>query len=155
MSRRKKNFKTGHYDVINKSKYVGDLSKITYRSSWELFFMKWLDLNESIIEWGSEVVNIEYFYPLTGEKRRYYIDFYFLDKKNNKYLIEVKPEKQTLRPVKPKEITGKKNDRYQKELHEYMVNIAKWDRARDVSLKDGFKFLIVTETTLKSLGMKI
>lgn len=155
MSKRKKSYKSGHYEVINKNKYIANLKKITYRSSWELFFMKWLDLNPSIVEWGSENVVIEYIHPLTNEKKRYYTDFYFADKNGNKYIIEVKPEKQTMVPIKPDNASGKKMDRYQKELHDYIVNKEKWTRAVDLALKNGFKFRIVTEETLKKLGMKL
>lgn len=155
MSKRNKTYRSGHYDVVNKGKYIGNLDKITYRSSWELFFMKWLDFNPSVKEWGSENVVIDYIHPLTGDKKRYYTDFYFCDKNNNKYIIEIKPEKQTLVPTKPKVKNGKRFDRYQKELHDYIVNKEKWTRAVDVSLKNGFKFKIITETTLRQLGMKI
>ena len=33
---------------------------ITYRSSWELKFMKFCDKYDSILEWGSEVLKVPY-----------------------------------------------------------------------------------------------
>ena len=36
------------------NKYKGDANNIICRSSWERRFCSWCDLNENIIEWGSE-----------------------------------------------------------------------------------------------------
>ena len=41
-------------------KYKGDINNIICRSSWEKRFCSWCDLNESIIEWGSEEFWIPY-----------------------------------------------------------------------------------------------
>ena len=35
-------------------KYKGDITNIICRSSWEKTFCNWCDINESILEWGSE-----------------------------------------------------------------------------------------------------
>ena len=40
-------------------KYKGDPTNIICRSSWENKFCSWCDLNENIVEWGSE----EFGYP--------------------------------------------------------------------------------------------
>ena len=55
-------------------KYKGDISNIICRSSWENKFCSWCDLNENILEWGSEEFFIPYRAP-DGKVRRYYPDF--------------------------------------------------------------------------------
>ena len=53
----------GRYRVQNLQKYRGELHEITYRSSWELKFMKWCDFSPSVLEWGSETAIIPYKSP--------------------------------------------------------------------------------------------
>ena len=96
----------GRYIPRNIRKYRGDYKNIIYRSSWELKFMKYCDLNDSILEWGSEEVVIPYRSPLDNRIHRYFVDFYIKVEDMNgqikKYLIEVKPKRQTAPPPKPK-----------------------------------------------------
>ena len=58
----------------NPRKYKGDVRNIICRSSWENKFCSWCDLNENIIEWGSEEFFIPYRAP-DGRVRRYFPDF--------------------------------------------------------------------------------
>jgi hypothetical protein len=55
------------------SKYKGDPTNIICRSSWERKFCHWCDLNESIIEWGSEEFYIPYLSPVDNRVHKYYI----------------------------------------------------------------------------------
>jgi len=48
-------------------KYKGDPNNIICRSSWERKFCRWCDLNESILEWGSEEFFVKYFDQLQTE----------------------------------------------------------------------------------------
>ena len=50
----------GRYIPTYPKKYKGDPSNIIYRSLWERKFMGWCDLNENVIEWGSEEIIIPY-----------------------------------------------------------------------------------------------
>ena len=45
-------------------KYKGDARNIICRSSWERRFCNWCDINESILEWGSEEFWIPYLSPI-------------------------------------------------------------------------------------------
>ena len=54
----------GRYRVTNPDKYKGDITDVVYRSGWELKFMRWCDINPSILEWGSETVVIPYKSPV-------------------------------------------------------------------------------------------
>ena len=64
--------------------------------------MKYCDGNPSILEWGSEEIVIPYRSPLDNRIHRYFVDFYIkvkdVDGNIQKYLIEVKPKKQTREP---------------------------------------------------------
>mgnify|MGYP001255491249 CR=1 FL=1 len=77
-----KNLHQGKFNPQNPQKYRGDRTKIVYRSSYELKFMKWCDLNDNIKEWGSEEIAIPYRSPIDGKIHRYFPDFYI--KVNNK-----------------------------------------------------------------------
>ena len=68
-------FAQGKYVIKNPDKYVGN--KIpTYRSSWEWHFMRFCDLDERILKWASEAVQIPYRCPLTGKRTVYVLDFF-------------------------------------------------------------------------------
>ena len=48
----------GRYTPENPKKYIGDPSKIVYRSSWERRFMIYCDRNPLILSWASEELAI-------------------------------------------------------------------------------------------------
>ena len=131
------------------SKYRGDYRNIIYRSSWELKFMKYCDLNKNIIEWGSEEIIIPYRSPVDGRVHRYFVDFYIkvkdVDGKLQKYLIEVKPKKQTKEPKVQKKLTKS----YVYEVTEYAKNQAKWKAAQEFCDDRNYKFMLITEDELK------
>ena len=116
------------YKPENPRKYKGDYKNIICRSSWERKFCRWCDLNESILEWGSEEFFIPYRAP-DGKVRRYFPDFIMKVKETNgeikTYVIEVKPAKQTKPPKKKKRVTKS----YIYECTTYAVNQAKWKAA--------------------------
>ena len=99
----------GTYKPKNPHKYVGDVNKITYRSSYEVRFMKWCDLNDGVLQWGSEEVVIPYISPMDNKQHRYFVDFFIQVKTKDgvikKYLIEVKPFRFTQEPTLPKRKT--------------------------------------------------
>lgn len=141
----------GRYKILNPKKYRGDPNDIVYRSLWELKFMKWCDMNSSVLEWGSETIIIPYISPVDSKVHRYFVDFYIMTKSKDgsvsKYLIEIKPEKFT----KPPDIPKKQTKKFIDEVFQYGVNVAKW-KAADGFCKDrNMKFLILTE---KDLGLK-
>ena len=131
-------------------KYKGDARNIICRSSWERKFCNWCDLNESIIEWGSEEFWIPYRAP-DGKVRRYFPDFIIKVKENTgkvkTYVIEVKPAKQTKPPKKKTKVTKS----YLYECTTYAVNQAKWKAAKEWCADRKVEFKIVTE---KELGIR-
>ena len=56
-------------------KYKGNAKNIICRSSWERRFCNYCDINENIIEWGSEEFFIPYVSPKDNRVHRYYPDF--------------------------------------------------------------------------------
>ena len=138
------------YKPQNPRKYKGDYKNIICRSSWERKFCRWCDLNESILEWGSEEFFIPYRAP-DGKVRRYFPDFIMKVKENNgeikTYVIEVKPAKQTKPPKKKKRVTKS----YIYECTTYAVNQAKWKAADEWCKDHKIEFKIITE---KELGIK-
>jgi len=132
-------------------KYKGDPNNIICRSSWERRFCYWCDLNENIIEWGSEEFFIPYVSPVDNRVHRYYPDFIIKVKeqtgKIKTYVIEVKPQRQTVPPKKKSRIT--KSFLY--EAQTYAVNQAKWKAAQEWCADRLLEFKVITE---KELGIK-
>lgn len=139
----------GKFHPRNPEKYTGDVNNIIYRSSWELKFMKYCDRKESILEWGSEEFFIPYFDPTTEKVRRYFPDFYMKIKESSgkmvRYIVEVKPKKQT---IKPQKSIKKRNKTYINEVLTYEKNKAKWKAAEQFCEDRLLKFMIITEDEL-------
>ena len=140
----------GFFQPQNPHKYLGNLSQIVYRSSYEVRFMKWCDLNESVLQWGSEEVIIPYISPADNKTHRYFVDFFIKIKTKDgfikKYLVEVKPYRFTQEPVTPK----RKTKNFINEVVQWAVNTAKWNSARKVASTMGWEFMLITE---KDLGL--
>lgn len=138
----------GRYSVRHPKKYKGNINNIVYRSSWELRFMKWCDMNESVLEWGSESVVIPYKSPVDKRVHRYFVDFYIKVKNKSgliqKYLVEIKPSKFTKPPEPPK----RKTKYFIQEVFTYGINQAKWKAADEYCKDRKMKFLVITENDL-------
>lgn len=141
----------GKFLPSNPDKYVGNYENIIYRSSWELKAMKYFDMNPSIISWASEELFIPYLSPVDNRQHRYFPDFLIKVRKKDgqfeTYLIEVKPENQTVQPQRK----SKKTKKYLNESITYAINQAKWRAADIFCQKNGWKFIILTE---RELGLK-
>lgn len=110
--------------------------------------MVYCDKNEKILEWGSEEIALPYRSPLDGKVHRYFPDFYIKVQESNgkikKYLIEIKPKKQTIPPPKPQRQTKG----YIREVYEYARNQSKWEAAREWCADRGYEFKVITENEL-------
>ena len=141
----------GKYQPSYPKKYKGDPTNIVYRSLWERKFMVYCDLNENILEWGSEEIAFPYRSPIDGKIHRYFPDFYIKVKENNgsiqKYIIEIKPKKQTIEP----KVQKRKTKGYIFEVTEWARNQAKWKVAEEFCEDRRWKFKILTE---EDLGIK-
>jgi len=133
-------------------------STITYRSSWELKFMKFCDKYDSILEWGSEVLKVPYISEVDGKQHTYITDFYFVCKEKTgkivKYILEVKPKSQMPRldecgqilyPDPPKVRSQRALNAWQERCNVLRVNNSKWQAARRWCREHGFVFKVLTE----------
>ena len=138
----------GKYYPSYPRKYKGDPTNIIYRSLWERKFMVYCDLNENILEWGSEEFWIPYKSPIDNRGHRYFPDFYIKVREKGgtiqKYVIEIKPKRQCKEP----KIQEKKTKGYIREVTEYVKNQAKWSAAEEFCADRMWKFKVLTEDDL-------
>lgn len=140
-------YRQGHYKPINTLKYIGKHIPI-YRSGLELKFMIWCDKTETVIHWSSESIQVKYFDSIKKNTRIYMIDNYVEILEGDivkKYLIEIKPYKQTLQPVTSK---GKRKASLLYEQLQWVNNNDKWKFAKDFAKNHGMEFIIITEKEL-------
>ena len=131
-------FAKGKYEIVNGSKFVGGKLP-TYRSSWELAFMRMCDNHPNITKWASENVKIPYRNPMTGKITNYVPDFMVqYQDKNGKTLVE-------LIEIKPKSQTVIENARGRGDKLATMVNAAKWTAAQEWCKAKGIHFKVITE----------
>lgn len=111
--------------------------------------MRFCDLNENVIAWGSETIKISYYSPVDKRQHTYFPDFIVQVKKTDGTLktqiIEIKPYRQT----KPPKIAKNRNVKTMlAESATYSVNQAKWSAASQFCAERGWEFVILTEKNL-------
>lgn len=141
---------TDIYPILkHPEKYTGE-RPIQMRSGWESkFVLKYLDINENIIEWKSEVP-IQYVCGTDGRKHRYFVDFVFKAKTKDghikEFLAEIKPAKE----CSPPEIPTRKTAAYYKRVQTYVKNQSKWKAAQQLCEQGNMNgrdmvFTVITE----------
>jgi hypothetical protein len=142
----------GYFKPVNLSKYLGDPTAIIFRSSWEFKFLKWLDASPTIVAYSSEPIGINYYNPLDKRGHVYYVDFFMITRDSNgneqRFLIEVKPDKYTKPPAAPDRMTSKQTANYVYAAKQYIINQAKFKAAKEFANQRGMKFGIITENFL-------
>ncbi len=140
------NYRQGYFVPQHPEKYIGDVTKIRYMSSWEHNFDLFLDNNPNILQWASEEIAIPYIKPTDGKVHKYYVDYYVKYKTKDgdirTELVEIKPHNQT-------KVSRSRNPRTK--LYEdltYIVNQAKWEYAKKFAEERGWVFRVVTEKQL-------
>ena len=143
----RRNYKQGKFTPRNPHKYVGDLSNIVYRSSWERKFLDWCDRNPSVVQYNSEGIIIPYFSQADNKNRRYFVDFIIKMKKDDgslvTLLIEIKPYHETVPPK-----ATRKTKRYLEMCHTYQVNQDKWHAAEKWAAQNGCVFRVMDQYDL-------
>ncbi len=123
-------------------KYIGDPTRIFFRSAWEMRAMKFFDASEAVLKWGSEELKIPYLKPTDGRVHHYFPDFIvvYRDKTGavRKEIIEIKPMKETVQ-------RANMNDYDKLSL---IINDAKWKAADRFAEAHGMKFRVITEASL-------
>lgn len=147
-------FHQGYYKLQNVHKYLGNPVEVVYRSSWEYKFMLYCDLNPGVLKWGSEVFKIPYTDRM-GHPHNYIPDFYLETRNNenpdlmNRFLVEVKPEKEIREPVLPVgNISEKKLKSLEYEIGVWQKNKYKWTYTIEWCKARDMKFWLVTEEHL-------
>ena len=151
--RKDSGYRQGYYHVINIEKYIGDTSKVIYRSSWEKKMMTFCDMNERIMKWSSENIQIPYLNPVENAIKIYNIDFYFQvrqdDNSIKNIIAEVKPSKKLEKPMLPTtRLTEKRIEAHNYQMKEYVTNVYKFQAAKKWAEERGWEFMIVTEQFL-------
>lgn len=138
----------GFFSPTNVHKYKGNVSKIIYRSSYELKFMFWCDTNKNVLEWSSEETVVIYRSPVDNKYHRYFVDFKIKIKNKQgiieTILIEIKPAYKLQEP-KPKK---RKTRAFLNEVKDWLINNSKWKAADEYCKDRNWKFQILTEKEL-------
>jgi hypothetical protein len=152
-------FRQGIYKPLNKKKCL-NTTPVIFRSFLEARLFKILDTHENVIKWSSEQTVIPYVHPIKTKQNnkttlaRYFVDIYVemnIDGINKKYLLEIKPHGQTLKPTPS---NRKKPSTIIYENAMYAINQAKWDAAKKYAHKKGMEFLVITENNINLLEGK-
>lgn len=148
---------------LNKNgKMPGVHDKITFRSSWESIFANWCDIEDNVIAWGSECVEIPYFSQIDNKSHKYITDFIIMTKnrqgEKEKWLIEIKPANQvpvlnengTIKfpELDKKKLTQKRISAWQEQCNVLRRNYEKWKEAKKWAWAHGYKWKVVTQEEL-------
>lgn len=152
-------YKQGVFKPQHPEKYIGVLDLAKFRSSYEFLMCQYFDSNDRIIRWGIEQPKIDY-WDLDNQHHTYYPDFYYEIKvlRDNSYtldrvIVEVKPAEQIYPPVKPVNETNKSLKNYEYAVREHIKNKLKWNAALEFAEKNHYKFILITQETLKEKGI--
>lgn len=139
-------FKTykGRYLPKNPDKYIGNPQNIIYRSNWEQRLFYRLDNDPGVVKWASEEFCIPYLSPIDNKIHRYFPDVYVENVNGEKFVIEIKPSKETKLPEKK----ARNTKQYLTEVSTYLINKSKWEAAIKFCEERGWSFKIITEREL-------
>lgn len=116
---------------------------IIYRSGLELKFIKWCEMSSKVIRWGSEPICINYLSRTDNKIHRYYPDFMFEHESGTKYIVEIKPYAQTIKP---------KSSSSNWDKNAWVKNTDKWKATIEFCSKHkNIKFIIITEKFFENL----
>jgi hypothetical protein len=139
----------GKFKPKNPQKYNGDSSNIIFRSSYELKFMQYCDLTESVISYQSEEFWIPYRSPLDGKIHRYFPDFFLKykdkDGKTRNMVVEIKPAKDL---KEPQTNPTRRTKSWAYSVKMWATNQAKWTAAKEWCADHNYEFKIMTEKEL-------
>ena len=155
-------YKQGLFIPKNKDKCIklNSQSGLYYRSGLEQKLMIYLDNNDSVIKWNTELIKIPYvknawnnkLLEMTLTEHLYFPDFYYELKKPDgsitRVVAEVKPEHETKPPKLQQNPTPKQMKNFEYALKEYSKNLDKWKYCIEWCKNKGFEFVIITDKLL-------
>lgn len=136
--RRNSRYHQGYVDRSLLKKYYSEKlnEPIIYRSSLELSFINYCEMNPKIVKWASEPIAIPYYNRLAKHERNYYPDYVLENINGDRIIVEIKPYDQTVRP-------SALDSKWAKET--WITNIDKWTAAKAFAEAHNCKFIIITE----------
>ena len=138
------------YIVKNRSKYLGDPTKVIARSGWERAAFIWCEDNPRVKQWASENVHVPYINPIDKKQHKYIMDLMIWWTDGTISIVEIKPKHQTKPP------TGKRRTKkYIAEAYEYIKNQCKWEAAGRLAKARNWRFEIWHEENMRSRGIRI
>lgn len=146
-------FDEGYYIVKNPSKCM-DGAKVIHRSGYEKKLYESVDLDNSVVKWGTEVIKIKYLDPCDKKIHSYYPDLYLerlIDGVVRKFIIEVKAAAFLKRPEPPKVRSLKAVRIYNNNLRRYIKIVAKTKAVREFCLKNQMEFKFFSDNQFKEL----
>jgi hypothetical protein len=154
-------YKQGLFIPKNKDKIIklNNQGGLYYRSGLEQKLMVYLDNNDNIIHWNTELIEVPYIknawnnnlLEMTLTKHNYYPDFYYELKRSDgtisRVVAEVKPFAETKPPKMNTSPNSKQLKSFEYALKEYSKNLDKWKFCIEWCKMKGFDFIIITEKT--------
>ncbi len=133
--------------------------------------MVYLDLNENILLWSAEGIEIPYISKeydrseqmVKAKKRRYYPDFYYKIKRSDgsirEVIAEVKPMKEVMDVELfnagsfdiPDKLNAKKLKGLEYRFKSAQMNSSKWESMEEFARLKGMAFIIITEDFINKL----
>lgn len=150
----KKRYSQGVYGVKNRQKYIGDPNEVFYLSSWEYSFFLKLDENPSVKRWCANTLKIPYIFEVDGHRHDYYLDAYVEMVTGEKFLFEIKPDKELSHPIPPKRRNQKALSNYNNRVLTFHKNRNKWLFAANFARQNGYMFVIITERARYTIDPK-
>lgn len=156
---RKSRYKNGEIPVSKLKKFLVTESSQTfvYRSSYEYMFMLFCENSLNVKSWSSEPFTIDYYCLAKQKNRKYWIDFTYTTISGDRYLVEIKPEKDFIEVKQFSKFFNSIQD--EKHKLNYALgnerasnNYSKWIFAKEYAKGINAKFVVVTEKFLKMRG---
>jgi hypothetical protein len=148
----------GLYRVKRPDKYLGDPTRVVFRSLLETRLFKFCEENDAVVKWASEEMFVGYISPLDSRPHRYFPDVIMQVRQSDNtiktFMVEIKPDSQTRPPAAIKTKSAKRRKRLLLETAVYAVNQAKWQAADAFCKTRGWTFMICTEKDLYA-GLKV
>lgn len=128
----------GIVDPRKMKKYFNECKDepIIFRSGLELQFIEYCENSSNIIKWASEPIKIKYYNRLLKREQNYYPDYIIESVDGTRYIVEIKPYDQTVKP-------SATDNRWLKET--WITNVDKWKAAKEFAERHNMKFIIITE----------
>ena len=130
-------------------------------SGLEFNYYHLIDKSPNVKRWGSEVIHVPYLHPWKTDKNdnrrmaKYWVDVYLESTSGQKYMIELKPNKEikALNESKaPKMTKNKKKQTYIHQVQYYTMNQAKWQAASKYAHERGWNFICLGEDDYSRIG---